>query len=424
MIPLEVRGVDVYYGNTRIIKNISFNSTGGELIGIVGPNGSGKTTLLKTIGRLLRPRVGTVIIDQQEILSMKHKEFAKQVAAVPQDTQIEFEFKAIDIVLMGRNPHLGRLQMERPEDERIAKEAMRMTGCLHLMNRPIGELSGGERQRVIIARALAQEPRILLLDEPTSHLDINYQIETMDLLKSLSEKGLIVIAAIHDLNLAAQYCDRLIMLNSGEAIAIGKPEEVLSEERIREVFGCEVIVRHHPVTNAYYITPLPKRRTQPRRRGKKVHIICGGGSGASIMHELHDAGFHVSAGVLNLLDTDYEVAEKLGIEVITEAPFSPVSEESHQANLRAIERTDAVIIAPVAFGFGNLKNLDVCEVALDLGKQVFIMKDVLEPENDYTGGEAKKRIERLLEMSAAVVEGIDDLKKALEALHRCSDKRL
>ena len=409
MTELEVRGVDVYYGDVRIIKDFTFKSDKGEFIAIIGPNGSGKTTLIKAMGRLLKPKVGVVLIDQTEIFSLHQKEFAKSVAAVPQDTQIDFEFKAIDIVIMGRNPHLGRLQMETVEDEKIARDAMEMTGSLDLMNRPIGELSGGERQRVIIARALAQQPRILLLDEPTSHLDINYQIETMELLKSLSEEGLIVIAAIHDLNLAAQYCDRLIMLRSGEAVAIGKPDAVLTADRIRETFRCDVIVKRHPLTNAYYVAPLPKKRNSIQKSVIRVHLVCGGGSGASMMHELQDKGFQVSVGVLNILDTDYEVAEGLGIEVIADAPFSPISEESHQANLRMIERADAVIVAPVAFGFGNVKNLDACSFALTLGKRVFLMNEALNRDNDFTNGIAVDKLSKLLEMGAEVVEDLKEI---------------
>ncbi len=409
MTELEVRGIDVYYGDVRIIKDFTFNSDKGEFIGIIGPNGSGKTTLLKAMGRLLKPKVGVVLIDRTEIFSLHQKEFAKQVAAVPQDTQIDFDFKAIDIVLMGRNPHLGRLQMETAEDEQIARDAMDMTGSLDLADRPIGNLSGGERQRVIIARALAQQPRILFLDEPTSHLDINYQIETMELLKNLSEEGLIIIAAIHDLNLAAQYCDRLIMLRSGEAVAIGKSDEVLTADGIKEAFRCDVIVKRHPLTNAYYIAPLPKKKNSNRESTSRVHLICGGGSGAQIMHVLQDNGFKVSTGVLNILDTDYEVAEGLGIEAIADAPFSPISEGSYQANLRMIERADAVIIAPVAFGFGNVKNLDACTFALELGKRVFILREALNQEQDFTDGVAGDKLSKLIAMGAEVVEGVKEI---------------
>ncbi|OFV67657.1 MAG: iron ABC transporter ATP-binding protein [Candidatus Syntrophoarchaeum caldarius] len=415
MTSLEVRGVDVFYGDRRIIKDFTFRSKKGEFIGIIGPNGSGKTTLLKTMGRLLKPHVGVVLIDQTDIFSIGHKEFAKQVAAVAQDTTIDFDFKAIDIVLMGRNPHLGRLQMETVEDEKIARDAMEMTGSLDLMDRSINSLSGGERQRVIIARALAQQPRILLLDEPTSHLDINYQIETMELLKHLSNEGLIVIAAIHDLNLAAQYCDRLIMLRSGEAIAIGEPEEVLKAERIKEAFRCDVVVKRHPLTNVYYVAPLPKQNRSRPETGVRVHLICGGGSGASIMHELHDEGFRVSAGVLNMLDTDYEVAKVLGIETVVDAPFSPISEESYQANLRMMEQTNAVVIAPVAFGHGNVKNLDACQTVLEAGKCVYILQRSLDPDNDFTDGIAGDKLSTLIERGAVVIENIREMVDALLA---------
>ena len=205
-IQLKVEELVFYYSAQRILDNINFSAREGELLGIVGPNGSGKTTLLKVINGILKPKVGTVFLSNRNIFEMGEKERAKILASVPQDTYVNFDFTVWDIVMMGRFPYLNRFQWEREKDEKVVEYCMKLTNVLHLSERSIREISGGERQRVIIARALAQEPKVLLLDEPTSNLDISYQIEIMDLLRSLSkEKGIIILCAIHDLNLAARY---------------------------------------------------------------------------------------------------------------------------------------------------------------------------------------------------------------------------
>ncbi|MHC1585253.1 MAG: heme ABC transporter ATP-binding protein, partial [Candidatus Syntropharchaeia archaeon] len=386
---LDVRGVDASYGSELILKSIDFKAERGELLGVIGPNGSGKTTLLRTITRILKPKVGTVFLDGRDVFSMKDREFARNVASVSQDTEVSFDFSVLDIVLMGRTPHLGRLEVESEKDLLIAKRCMELTNTWHLADRSITEISGGERQRVIIARALTQEPKVLLLDEPTSHLDINYQIEIMELIKRLTvEKKLIVISVIHDLNLASQYADRLILLDKGRIFAMGKPEEVLTRENIKRVFRVDVLVKKHPVTELHYIISLPITNSDGTS-GKRIHLICGGGEGAPLMHLL-SRRYEVTAGVINLLDTDWEVAEQLGIKFVSEAPFSPITEESHQENLKLIDRADVVVLCNIPFGFGNLKNLEAAEFALKK-KKVIIMEETPIEKRDFTGGEATRR---------------------------------
>ena len=185
MVDLKIEGVDCSYDSVKILENVSFSVQTGNFLGILGPNGSGKTTLLKSISRVLKPRKGAVLLDEINIYKIKPVEVARKLAVVPQESSIGFSFTVQNVVLMGRNPHLGRFESESPEDIAIAKKAMEYTGTLHLANRLVTELSGGERQRVIIARALTQQPKVLLLDEPTTHLDISNQLEIMDLIKQL-----------------------------------------------------------------------------------------------------------------------------------------------------------------------------------------------------------------------------------------------
>jgi len=256
-LKLEVDGVEFYYDSCKALDEISFQVGEGEFIGLVGPNGSGKTTLLKVIDRLLKPRSGVVYLDCRKISEMSWKELAREIAMVPQNTQLDFNFTVFDVVMMGRHPYLGRFSIEGELDEEKVKCWMKLTNTLHLAERSIKEISGGERQRVLIARALAQEPRVLLLDEPTANLDICYQIEIMSLLRSLVKKlRLTIICAIHDLNLAAKYSDRIILLNGGRIRKIGKPEEVLTRETLKEVFGVEAKIERDRESETLVIIPI------------------------------------------------------------------------------------------------------------------------------------------------------------------------
>ena len=248
MSELTVEKLVLAYGKRVVLQDIDFSVVPGEMLGLIGPNGSGKSTLIKAMSRVICPRTGRILLGGKDIATMSRNELAKCLAVVPQWPILPLTFSALEVVMMGRTPHLGRLRFEGEKDMVIVWEAMGMTGTQPLSKRPMGELSGGERQRVIIARALAQEAKFLLLDEPTSSLDIKYQIETLDLFKKLCLKqGLGIVAALHDLNIAAQYCDRLVMLNHGNIHSQGSLEEVITAEAIKEVYGADVHVYPHPV---------------------------------------------------------------------------------------------------------------------------------------------------------------------------------
>jgi iron complex transport system ATP-binding protein len=254
---IDIRKVSFRYTDQWVIENLSFHVDRGEFCGIIGPNGSGKTTLLKILYGLIYPQKGLVFIDGGELRQMKRSDIAKKIAVLPQDTQISFPFTALEVVLMGRSPYLGRLQFEGREDFEIAERAMRLTDTLHASRRPINELSGGERQRILIARALAQEPEIILLDEPTSNLDINHQVEFYDLISRLNrEKRLTILTVSHDINLASEYCRKIILLKAGRIFKMGSPKEVVVEESIRQVYGRRVLVDENPLTGSPRITLL------------------------------------------------------------------------------------------------------------------------------------------------------------------------
>jgi len=254
---LTVGNIGFSYESIEVLKDISFELKPGNILGIVGPNGSGKTTLLRCINRGLKPNEGVVFLDDINLSLIEQKEIARKIGVVPQNFSHRFPFTVFDIVLMGRFPHKKRFDKEEEEDFNIVNRSLKLSGIDHLASRLITEISGGEHQKVIIARALAQKPQVLLLDEPTLHLDINHQIELLELLKVLSkEENLIVVVVSHDLNLAARYSDEIMILKRGKIYQAGSPEEVITRQTIREVYEIETeIIRSH-ITNSINIIPV------------------------------------------------------------------------------------------------------------------------------------------------------------------------
>lgn len=270
MVSLELKNVTLAYGQRVILRDVSFEVRRGEFLGLVGPNGSGKSTLVRGITNLLAPRSGQILIDGHSVGSMSRGELARKVAVVPQAPVLPELFTAFEMVLMGRTPHLKFLQHEGKKDMDIAWRAMQKTQTDHLSKRRVGELSGGERQRLTIARALTQEAQLLLLDEPTSHLDLKYQVETLDLVKEMCvEHGLAAVAALHDLNLAAQYSDRLVMLEHKSIHSQGSLDKVITSEAIREVYGADVYVYPHPVNRLPTTCIIPGYKSNESKGVKK-----------------------------------------------------------------------------------------------------------------------------------------------------------
>ncbi|MGQ9483625.1 MAG: heme ABC transporter ATP-binding protein [Desulfosoma sp.] len=266
---VALKNVSFSYGAIQALDDVSLAVTEGEFFIVAGPNGSGKSTLLKLMAGLEQPHRGTVQLMGRSLASYRRRERARQMAYLPQSVPLDFPFSALEVVLMGRHPHLGLLQMEGPDEMAKASEAMRRTDVAHLWNRPVTALSGGERQRVYLAQALCQEPRVLLLDEPTAALDPAHQVRLMDLLEDLrQERQLTVVMVSHDINLAAMYGDRVLLLKNGRVVCQGSPEQVFTFRTLEETYGCVVLVDKSPLGRFPRMTLVPKRYLKHRPKGE------------------------------------------------------------------------------------------------------------------------------------------------------------
>jgi len=247
MIKIELENVTLGYRRHAVLRDLTFQVAPGELVGLIGPNGSGKSTVIRALTRIIAPMKGRILLDGREVAAIDRQDLARILGVVPQLPLLPSAFTGFEIVLMGRNPHLGLFSHEKTEDLEKTWQAMEMTGTGDLAKRSVGELSGGQIQSLLIARALAQETRAILLDEPTANLDIGRQIEVLSLIKKLCrEKNLAVLAALHDLNLASQYCNRLVLISEGRVYKHGTPAEVVTEENIQAVYGADHCVYRHP----------------------------------------------------------------------------------------------------------------------------------------------------------------------------------
>lgn len=407
------------FNDCKVLKEITVAVDRGAFIGIIGPNASGKTTLLRTVSGVLKPISGEVVLEGQNVHRMKRSQLAKKLAFVTQVAEIDFDFTVEDIVTMGRTPHCNRFQRLTPADKAVVKWAMEITRTGHLSQRSVTELSGGEKQRVLIAQALAQDPDVLLLDEPTSYLDINHQIEIMDVLKRLNRKGLTVIMTLHDLNLAAQYCNYLLLLSDHRIYASGKPKDVITAENIRRVYGNDVLITVHPTLGCPQVTLSPKLNPT-ESKGFKVHLVAGGGMASQLMGRLVMEGYEVTVGVLNHGDGDWMLAKELGLFILDIPAFVDVDDEASQRNLEMMTSADVVLVGDVPFGHGNLGNLrTVCESAR-AGVPIVLLEKRSMEERDYTGGVALNLYSELLNTGCIRVNNED---KVIEVLHNLAARK-
>jgi iron complex transport system ATP-binding protein len=251
---LAIENVAAGYGDKLVLRDVSAEIRRGEFFGLIGPNGCGKTTLLRVLSGVLHPSNGQTRLLGRDLRVIGRRDVAKTLAYLLQDVALDLGFTVREVALMGRSPHLPKFGRETRRDVEIAQRAMQLADVAELADRPVTEISGGERQRALIAMCLAQQPEILLLDEPTNHLDIGHQLSVLDLIRKLNgHTGMTVVAVFHDLNLAAEYCHRLLVLNGGRIAAIGSPHEVLTQETIEKVYGVSVLVDRNPLSGKPHI---------------------------------------------------------------------------------------------------------------------------------------------------------------------------
>jgi iron complex transport system ATP-binding protein len=383
---LEFAAVSFAYRRALALDGVSFAVAPGAMVGLLGPNGAGKSTILRLAAGTLRPSAGRVCLLGDEASRLPRREAARRVAVVPQEFTVQFPFTVRQIVAMGRTPRLKLLGTLGPNDHAAINSALATTDIAHLADRVFNELSGGERQRALLALALAQEGRVLLLDEPTAHLDIRWQIETLELLRRLNaEHGLTILAALHDLNLAARYFSRLILLNK-RVVADGPPSRALERELLASVYGAAVTVG--VLGGEEHLSVLPPGHTWKGAPTSgngipQVHVLAGGGKGALALRALADAGIPFSAGPLNVGDSDYALAERLAVSCIVEPPYAPVSEAGLSAARAAMRAAGAVLVCPIPIGPGNVTLLDNARDAVQSGARVILLEPELEGGADW-----------------------------------------
>ncbi|HEY1391177.1 MAG TPA: ABC transporter ATP-binding protein [Ktedonobacterales bacterium] len=380
---LAFESVSFGYGRRQVVRDVSFHLDAGEMVGLLGPNGAGKSTLLRLGAGTLRPAGGVVRLQGDDMHHLSRREVARRLAVAPQEFSVQFAYTVRQIVELGRMPHHDLLSMPRHEDARAIGAAIEAAGIEHLADRVFNDLSGGEKQRVIIALTLAQEAPILLLDEPTAHLDIRFQIDILELLRRLNaERRLTVLAALHDLNLAARYFPRLILFRE-TIMADGSPAHVLDAELLSSVY--ETPVRVGILRGEDRLSVLPPGLDnplvwQPDKLNSGVtsvvHVIAGGGSGELMMRALADAGIIFSAGPLNAGDSDFALAQRLAASCIMEPPYAPVSAEGLDAARVRMMGAQAIVLCPTPLGPGNIMLIEEALAARRAGRKVILLEPV------------------------------------------------
>ena len=375
---VRVKNVALEFDEVSVLCDVSLDVAPGDFVGLVGPNGAGKTTLLRAISGALSPTKGRVIVDGKDVHALSSKESSRLLGVVPQDTTLSFSFDVRDVVEMGRHPHRSRFAPPTRRDRELVDRALERTRTTHLADRSIEAVSGGERQRVILARAIAQDTPVLLLDEPTASLDVSHQVETLDLVRSLVDDGRTVIAAIHDLDLAARFCDRLVVLADGEVHRSGPPADVLTPGTLASAFDATAAVTPNPVTGTPTVTTFAAGdgmvgerdgsvRAYPDRGNRdgperslsesgdwevpdctlpdRVHVIGAGTTAVGVFTRLDAAGIDVSIGPVPRGSVAAELAKTLGGDRIVLDPFEPVSTDERSAIDRRIRDAAVTVLA-------------------------------------------------------------------------------
>ena len=411
---LTFREVSAGYKHRKVLDNVSFSVMEGEFVSLIGPNGCGKSTLLKTAAALLKPLSGVVELFGQDVHRIKPALRASLLGVVPQKIESPMAFTVSQIVMNGRISSIGRWGTISSRDHDLVERSMIYTDVLGLRERYFTELSGGEQQRVALAMVLAQDPKIIMLDESISHLDINHRQEVLQILMNLNrEKQMTILLVSHDLPLSASISDRFLLMDTGRLVKAGIPVEVLDPALLSSVYNCDLRVQQDPYTGYLQVLGAVDSLNRRKNLNRSVHVIAGGGSGIELYRRLLIEGYEVTTGVLNRLDSDAEAARALNIHVVLEQPFSPVGNDAIAEALQMIDKADAVILSQVPIGSGNLVNLELASEALKRGKTVLLANGIA--DRDYTEGKAALQlVTRLMNDGAIGWQSIQELMLQLQ----------
>lgn len=371
---IRTENLDVGYDKKTVIEQVDIQAVKGQVICLLGPNGAGKSTILRTLSGLLAPVHGGVYLDGTDIRKIKKKEMAKKLSLVLTESVAPSLTTVYELVSMGRAPYTNFMGRLSDEDRTIIREALETVGAETLSERYYSELSDGEKQKVMIARALVQEPELIILDEPTSHLDIRHKVEVIRVLQKLSnEKGITCILSLHDIDLALKGCQTVLLVNNGKVVASGSPEEVVHSGMIQQLYG---------IQGAEYNELLGAVELKGSQKND-VFVTGGNYSGINIYRALARKGLGITAGVLHKNDADCTVAESICQRVVCEEPFEKISSRRLEEAYRLASKAFAVVDSGFLVGSGNMGNLELIKKAAENAKYVISMRNTEEGKQLY-----------------------------------------
>jgi iron complex transport system ATP-binding protein len=362
---LNTRKLRVGYGKKTVVADINIEAMKGQFICLLGPNGSGKSTILKTVVHMLAPLGGEVYLNGQDISKISNLEMAKTIAVVLTESISPGLLTAYDVVMLGRHPYTGFTGKPTKEDGQKVLDALKIVNATDIAQRYFGELSDGEKQKTMLARALAQEPQLIVLDEPTSHLDARHRIEVMLILRQLTQQnGVTVIASLHDIDLVMKACDIAILIKDEHILACGAPEDVLEESTVAQLYD---------MNKAAFSSYLGGVELRGNGRGP-IYVVAGGGSGAKLYRSLVKHGFSIITGVLPENDLDYYIAKAVGATVVGEKPYEEISPDIFAEAMKLMSKTKIVIDADFPIGFTNKRNIELVRYALKNEQVVYTLR--------------------------------------------------
>jgi len=365
---IEIKSLSVGYGRKVVVSNINQQIVRGQFVALIGPNGSGKTTILKTLSRLISPLAGSVYIDGRGLMDLASDEIAKRVAVVLTERPNPGLLTGYEFVSLGRYPYTDLFGRLSKEDEDKIREALRLVHAEYLSDRYFGELSDGEKQKLILARAIAQDPKVIFLDEPTLHLDLKNRIEILNILHMLSrKKGITIISSIHELDIALRISDIVWLIKDGRILDAGPPENIVDERKINELYELKEVCFNSILCNI-------ELKLSGNGSGRPIFVIAGAGKGAPIYRSFMKNGYRIITGIIHENDIDYHIAKTMGVEIISEKPFRRISKKNLRRAMDYINKADLVIDSGFPIGTENSENLDLLKYAIKAGKRVFSLR--------------------------------------------------